>query len=295
MWVADAMVPSQLGDRTMSIRRILVSLNETANNDAVIGTASVLAREFDASVTGLYVVPAAPAYPEARYEPIPEIFEAHREHFRRRSASVEQAFTAGFPDTSPRPRLLIENSDSPLIGDVVMDRGRCFDLVLLSETEMQSERGVELDFVPRVAVAAGRPVLVVPARAPLVSPPETVVIGWNGSRESARALFDSLPFLERAKRIHVVLVDPPSDRPRLETWGEDIGGVLDRHGVRATAASVRSCGKTAGEVLWQTVADTGASLLVIGAYGHSRLSEFILGGVTRTVLRQMKCPVLLSH
>jgi nucleotide-binding universal stress UspA family protein len=279
----------------MTRRRILVSLNETANNDAVIGTASILAREFDASVTGLYVVPAAPVYPEARYEPIPKMFEFHREHFRRQSMSVEKAFTAAFSDTSSRHRLLIENSDSPLIGDVVLARGRYFDLILLSETEMKSERGVELDFVPRVAVAAGRPVLVVPTKAPLISRPEMVVIGWNGSRESARAMFDSLPFLERARRIHVVWVDPPAHRSRLKTWDEDVRGALDLQGVRAMVTSVGSCGRTAGEVLLKTVTEKGAALLVIGAYGHSRLSEFILGGVTRTVLRGMKCPVLLSH
>jgi nucleotide-binding universal stress UspA family protein len=295
MQVDDAMVQPHFGDRAMSFRRILACLNETASNGAIIGTASILARDFDAGVTGLYVVPAAPVYPEARYEPIPEMFEAHREYFRRRSVSVQAAFKAGFSHITPRPPLLVENSVSPLIGDVVIERGRYFDLILLSETDMTSERGVELDFVPRVAVAAGRPVLVVPSKAPWSFVPETVVIGWNGSREAARAAFDSLPLLKRAKTIHVVWVDPPPDSTRPGTWAEDIVGTLDLHGIRATAASVKGCGKTAGEVLLETAADSRAGLLVIGAYGHSRLSEFILGGVTRTVLREMKCSVLLSH
>jgi len=130
----------------------------------------------------------------------------------------------------------------------------------------------------------------------MASVPETVVIGWNGSREAARALFDSLPILKRAKTIHVLWVDPPAERSRSETWsGAGIADALDQHGIKVVVTPVAGSGETAGEILLKKAADAGAGLLVIGAYGHSRLSEFILGGVTRTVLRKMKCPVLLQH
>ncbi len=280
----------------MSFRTILANLNETANNEAVIATAAALAHEFEASVTGLYVVPAAPVYPAARYEPIPEMFETHREYFHRQSASVEVAFKSGLSGNSPRHRLRIDNSASPLIGDSVIEQGRSFDLILLSKTDSKPELGVELDFVPRIAVAAGRPVMVVPFNVPLAFIPETVVIGWNGSREAARALFDSLPFLKRAKTVHVVWVDPPAERSRQKTGaGDGIAHALDLHGIKAAVTPVDSRAESAGDVLLQKATDLGAGLLVIGAYGHSRLSEFILGGVTRTVLRDMACPVLLSH
>jgi nucleotide-binding universal stress UspA family protein len=280
----------------MSFRTILANLNETANNEAVISTAAVLAGEFEASVTGLYVVPAAPVYPAARHEPIPEMFETHREYFRRQSASVEAAFKAGFPRDSARHRLRIEKSESPLIGDSVIEQGRRFDLILLSKTDTKSELGVELDFVTRIAVAVGRPVIVVPFNVPLTSIPETVIVGWNGSREAARAVFDSLPILTRAKTVHVVWVDPPAERARSEASpGEWIARALGLHGVKVVVTPLDGDGESAGEVLLRKAADAGAGLLVIGAYGHSRLSEFILGGVTRTVLRHMTCPVLLSH
>jgi nucleotide-binding universal stress UspA family protein len=117
-----------------------------------------------------------------------------------------------------------------------------------------------------------------------------VAIGWNASREAARALFDSLPVLKRAKAVHFIWVDPPG-----EGWGKEVIASLALRGVHATAESVTAGGKTAGEALLERAKTLGAGLLVIGAYGHSRLTEFILGGVTRTVLRRMKCPVLLSH
>ncbi|WP_119390779.1 universal stress protein [Taklimakanibacter lacteus] len=280
----------------MSFRTILASLNETSNNGAVIATAAVLAREFEAHVTGLYVIPAAPVYPSARYEPIPEMFETHREYFRRQSASVGAAFRAGFPDDTLRHRLRVENSASPLIGDSVIEHGRHSDLILLSNVDTKSELGVELDFVPRIAVAAGRPVIVVPFNAPLAVVPETVVIGWNGSREAARAVFDSLPILRRARAVHVVWIDPPDEHLRSEASpGAGIAEALGLHGVKAVVTSRDAGGENAGDLLLGKAADLGAGLLVIGAYGHSRLSEFILGGVTRTVLRDMRCPVLVSH
>jgi nucleotide-binding universal stress UspA family protein len=280
----------------MSFRTILANLNETANNDAVIATAAVLAREFEAAVTGLYVMPAAPVHPAARYEPIPEMFKTHRKYFRSQAASVEAAFKAGFPGGGLHHRLRIENSASPLVGDCVIEQGRSFDLALLSKTDPKSALGVELDFVPRIAVAIGRPIMVVPLNVPLASIPEAVVIGWNGSREAARAVFDSLPIIRRARTVNLIWVDPPAERSRWETSpGEEIADTLRVHGTKVVVTPVDGGGEDAGSVLLRMTADAGANLLVIGAYGHSRLSEFILGGVTRTVLRDMRCPVLVSH
>lgn len=247
-------------------------------------------------MTGHYVVPAAPVDPAARYEPIPKMFEAHHKYFDRQSAAVEAAFKAGFPGSSARHRLRIEKSGSPLIADSVIAHGRCFDLILLSKTDTKSRLGVELGFVPRIAVAAGRPVMVVPFGVPLASIPETVIIGWNGSREAARAIFDSLPILKRARNIHVLGVDAPAEHSRSETWlGERISDALRLHGVKVAVTQVEGGGDDAGRVLLRKDAEAGAGLMVISPYGHLRLSEFILGGVTRTVLCQMKCPVLLSH
>ncbi|QIG51044.1 universal stress protein [Nordella sp. HKS 07] len=280
----------------MCFRTILACLNETANNLAVAATASTLACEFEAHLTGLYVIPAAPIYPSAHYEPIPELFEAHRKHFNRQSHSVRAAFKATFLNNTLRHQLRIENSPSPLIGDCVIEQGRSFDLILVSQTETASKLGVELDFVPRVAVAVGRPVMVIPFNAPLESIPETVIIGWNGSREAARAVFDSLPILKRATKIHIVWIDPPAERQKSEAIpGERIARSLESQGIKVVVDPVNSGADSTGDALLKKAADLRAGMLVIGAYGRSRLSEFVLGGVTRTVMQKMRCPVLLSH
>jgi len=289
-------MPIDREGRPVSFRTILVNLNETTNNAAVMAVAVEIARRFDAYLKGLYVIPAVRIYPSARYEPIPVMFEAHRDYFDQQAKSVETAFDAALVGVPVGKGFHIERSPSPLICDSVLKLGRACDLIMVSQTEVTSKRGVELDFVPRVAVAAGRPVMVIPLEPSLRSQSETVVIGWNASREAARVVFDSLPLLRSARTVHVVWVDPPSEaRRRSSPPGEDIALSLRSHGVMAVASPIVTDGENAGETLLKKARDLGAGLLVIGAYGRSRLSEFVLGGVTRTVLRQMRCPVLLSH
>lgn len=280
----------------MSFRTILVNLNETTNNAAVMAVAVEISRRFDAYLKGLYVIPAVRIYPSARYEPIPAMFEAHRDYFDQQAKSVKATFSAALAGVSVGKDIRIEKSPSPLICDSVLELGRACDLIVVSQTEAASKRGVELDFVPRVAVAAGRPVMVIPLGQVLRPQFETVVVGWNASREAARAVFDSLPILRCARTVHVVWIDPSGDaRGRASPPGEDIALSLRSHGVTAVASPIVTDAENAGEALLRRVRDLGAGLLVIGAYGHSRLSELVLGGVTRTVLRQMRCPVLLSH
>lgn len=280
----------------VSFRTLLVTLNETTNNTAVLAVAIEIARGFDAHLKGLYVIPAVRIYPSARYEPIPEMFRAHRRYFAQRSKSVKAAFETALVGITLGSEFRVEESPSPLISDSVLELGRACDLIVVSRTEGMSNQGVELDFVPRVAVAAGRPVLVIPLELPPRFQPQTVIIGWNGSREASRAAFDSLPLLKSASMVHIVWVDPPSEArigPSLP--GEELALSLRSHGVAAVTSPILTGGEDAGEALLKKTRDLSAGLLVIGAYGHSRFSEFVLGGVTRTVLREMRCPVLLSH
>jgi nucleotide-binding universal stress UspA family protein len=122
------------------------------------------------------------------------------------------------------------------------------------------------------------------------------VIGWNGAREAARAVFDALPLLKAAKAVHVVIVDAEGE-PRVTQGnpGHRIVAALERHGVAAEARCINSGKTSAGHALLNHATEAGAGLSIMGAYGHSRLREFVFGGATRTVLEEMKAPVLLSH
>jgi nucleotide-binding universal stress UspA family protein len=150
--------------------------------------------------------------------------------------------------------------------------------------------------VEQALFSSGRPVLVVPHSGRFEAVGRTVLIGWNASREAARAANDALPLIAGAESATVLVVNP-SEAPGGDGAepGAAIALHLARHGLRATAEHVVAPQVDDGEMLLNQAADLGADLLVVGAYGHSRLRELVLGGVTRTLLRQMTIPVMMSH
>ncbi|QDL94404.1 universal stress protein (plasmid) [Paroceanicella profunda] len=127
-------------------------------------------------------------------------------------------------------------------------------------------------------------------------PGDSVVIAWNGSAESLRAVRGAMPFLAQAQRVDIVLVDP---EPDAELTGEDPGSLLAlmlaRQGLHVSVTPKPSSGRAPAEVVREHATDIGADLLVMGAYGHSRLREYLLGGATRDMLADMRLPVLMAH
>ncbi len=145
-------------------------------------------------------------------------------------------------------------------------------------------------------MTSGRPVLVVPYIGPGKSVATHVLVGWNASREATRAVNDAIPLLQRAKKVTVLAVDPEGGT---EGHGEvpsaDISLHLARHGIKVEAAQTVTGDIDVGDALLSRASDLGADLIVVGAYGHSRMREFILGGVTRHLLQHMTVPILISH
>jgi nucleotide-binding universal stress UspA family protein len=148
----------------------------------------------------------------------------------------------------------------------------------------------------QVALASGRPVLIVPYAGHFDNVGRRVLIAWNATREAARAVSDAMPLLTSAELVTVLTIDPrEGPHGHGELPGADIALHLARHGVKAQIERTVSAGMPVGEVLLSRVADLGADLIVMGAYGHSRAREVLLGGATRSVLRSMTVPVLMSH
>jgi nucleotide-binding universal stress UspA family protein len=175
---------------------------------------------------------------------------------------------------------------------VVALHARYADLTVIAQSAPPNIPNGEAGLAHDLVLQAGRPVLVIPFAGAQRPVGERVVIAWNGSREAARAVGDAMPILERAASVDVLSVQPEGigDLP-----GADITHHLARHGIKATAKRSVANLIEAGDVLLNFVADTGADLIVMGAYGHSRMREIVLGGVTREVLDHLTVPALLSH
>ncbi|WP_439682521.1 Universal stress protein UspA [Cupriavidus oxalaticus] len=172
------------------------------------------------------------------------------------------------------------------------------DLVILGQRDPTDEEAyAEPAFVESIVLECGRPVLVVPYAGWFPNVGKTILVAWNGSREAARAIHDALPLLRRAETIDVVswtpshaLKGPWLSPPQYAVeW-------LARHGVTAQLRSYPDeDGHDIGQRLLSHAADRNTDLIVMGGYGHSRVRELALGGVTRTLLQSMTVPVLMSH
>lgn len=181
------------------------------------------------------------------------------------------------------------------IGRHVAHRARFSDLVVLSRP-YGNDRGAEAEPIVEAAMFEGHaPVLVVPDDAEPVTKPKTVLIGWNESVEAMRAIRLALPFLREADTARIVVIDPPQHGPDRSDPGGLLSQMLSRHGVRCEIDVLSKTMTRVSDILNRHAADTDADMLVMGAYGHSRFREAILGGATRNMLEQATVPVFMAH
>jgi nucleotide-binding universal stress UspA family protein len=180
-------------------------------------------------------------------------------------------------------------SDAP---DLLIREARLRDLTIVPAI---SEGTNYLWYAESIVFGSGRPVLLLPQRSHARELAlDTVVIAWDGSRPAARAVADALPFLERAKTVRIVTVLNEKELSS-ESPAAELSKYLERRGIDATPDCIDAAGRRIGEILSSYLTSNQADLLVMGAYGHSRLREFILGGATRSMLSNPPLPILLSH
>lgn len=178
------------------------------------------------------------------------------------------------------------------IVDVVAAEARLRDLAVVPLIA-GSDSGAAM--AEAAVFGSGRPCLLLPAAAGRPAALDTIAIAWDFGRAAARAVHDALPLLRRASQVRVLTV-AGEKVIRARHTAADLVAYLDRHGIAATIVDeVAAAGRPVGAVLDAYAAETAADLLVMGAYGHSRMREFILGGATRAVLRTASVPTLLSH
>jgi nucleotide-binding universal stress UspA family protein len=170
---------------------------------------------------------------------------------------------------------------------------RRFDLSVVAQARPESD-GPEALIVEQALFESGRPVLVVPYIQTAPFKADHVMLCWDGSRPAARAAADAIPFLSRSKAVEVLIVESGKLKSD-EIPGADIAGHFARHNLNVSVTRTASGDIDVAGVILSHAADTGADMLVMGGYGHSRLREFILGGATRAILSSMTVPTLMSH
>ena len=283
------------------LKTILVHVDEAGHCPNRLALAAALANAHGAALVGVHVVPPLfiPAYMPGDASPgLIEVIETQRNAAQAKA----EAYFAGMQRELPSAVWRVVEADaagpSSNIIPALASEVRQADLAVVGQAGPGEEDTETPGLVPEeLVMRAGRPVLVVPYAGHFSSVGARAIVAWTDTRESARALADALPLIKRAKSVTVMRIgergaDPDAGRVAL-------GGVvnyLDRHGVKAAAEFVPG-GKdvTPADLLLSRSADLAADLLVMGAYGHSRFRELVLGGATREILSSMTLPVLLSH
>lgn len=181
------------------------------------------------------------------------------------------------------------------IARFVASHARFADLAVLPRPYGEG-RGIELEPVVEGALFEGQaPVIVLPTDGAPVKPPQKVAIGWNESAEALRAVRNALPFLKNAASTHIVVIDPPTHGPNRSDPGGLLSQFLARHDVNVEIDVLSKTMPRVSDVLKRHVTDINADMVVMGAYGHSRFREAILGGATRNTLESADVPVFMAH
>jgi nucleotide-binding universal stress UspA family protein len=280
----------------MGFKDILVYIDGSEGSYATLTLAAELAQRFRSYLIGLHVIGATlPSYdPTAYLDRVPgsRLLGPANDAAQRLAHDWETRFQDELRQSGIEGEWHL---DEGMVADSVAKEARCVDLAIVTQVDPSNPHLGTHRYVPQeVMLSSGRPILVVPHSGTMQKLGENILIGWNGSRESARAGNDALPFLEIAASVTVLSVNPLRVYEEV-TVARDIVPHLARHGVRAVNAQCERRSSGTGSTLLAYAADSGADLLVIGGYGHSRLRELILGGVSRGVLERVTLPVLMSH
>jgi nucleotide-binding universal stress UspA family protein len=272
-----------------SIRSVLVHLDGGAAAAERLRVACSVGRCFDAEVFAMFCADSTgPSLQLAISESPAALLETQD------WAALHRAQALFEEDGSPLPRRTWLDSTGVDAPHAFLRQARSADLVVLGTVGSVAEVGVATrDLLEAVLMRGGRPLLLVPPGEPTWRDGADVLVGWNGSPQSARALAAALPWLHRARHVHVLVSQEECDLS--DGDGLDMRGALRRHGIETVIHRDRGVGEGAGQRLVACAAQVGAGLLVMGGFGHGRWRERALGGATAFILGSTPLPVLMVH
>lgn len=279
----------------MGYKTVMAILGDPAAAQQLIPPAAALARDFDAhlDVLCLGVDAVQMGYYFAGADAV--VQQATLDQARKRAEAAAEAAEAAAAAEGVRFSVRGVVAQFGALSEVVAETARYADLVVLPQP-YREDAASEDEAILEAALFAGRvPVLVLPDAGLPEGFGGRAVLGWNGGGEALAAARGALPLLQRAESCSIAVVNPPTRGADSAEPGRSLCTMLDRHGVAAEIALLPKTHPNVADVLADHVADRDATLLVAGAYSHSRLREAILGGATRALLSGSRVPVLMAH
>lgn len=265
---------------------------EDGNSERLAPHVAALAGQAEASVKALAHVVTFPnvthVFGKSLID-VPRLVADAKAACRAQGKKLELALASAFQPAGIGMTTAEVECFATAFGDASAEEARYHDLVLFG---IPKGSAAIIDTAQAILFGSGRPVVLVPEeKAP--SSFDRVTVAWDGSRPAARAVLDAMDLLKRATEVTVVTIE--GDKPVPGKSGVRVVDFLGAHGVKARWKSVELSARPIADVLWEQAAASGANLVVMGAFGHSRVREFILGGATRSVIHDLRLPVLFSH
>lgn len=278
----------------MPYKNLIVHVDDSDASQGRVAAAIGLAQAHDAHLTGLYVgiEPALPG--TIGTEVPPEFLRDLEAKLEEQVAAAKQRFTRQVEREGLAADCRTAAASYMRVPGTVALHARYADLAIIGQPDPEGQAFESHNVAEGVVMAAGRPVLLIPYIGAGEAIGRRVLVAWDGGRESTRAVNDALPMLERAHAVTVLTINPAKGTHGEEP-GADIALHLARHGIRVDVAHIETRELSVGDAILSRAADDGADLLVMGAYGHSRMREWVLGGATRQILAEMTVPVLMAH
>jgi nucleotide-binding universal stress UspA family protein len=280
---------------TMELKTIVAVIRGQEDMERVVAVGAALVRDSEGHLIGVHAEPSPAAYvPAIGAEGIPydeTIIESNRERMKELADTFTTSCEAeGISFEWRGAETFMGDSAISSIASAL-----AADLVLAQQIDPDKEDDPAVD-LEALVFESGRPVLFVPYTWKPPMEFDKVVIAWNGSRESARAVFDALPFMKKAGKVEILCIDPQeSDEHSALMVASEIAQTLDRHGIKTDVVNQISGGIPPSAAIQNRMSDTGANLLIMGAYSKSRIRETLFGGVTRTMLKSMTALTLMSR
>ena len=274
------------------VKDLVVNLTGGHPQDFAADYAVSVAKDFGAHVGGVGFI-YEPIIPGTVLGGVPtDLIDLQREENAKAAKAAVARFEAATDAAGVDAETRILDASVAGAADLFARIARRYDLAVVGQAHPDGGASEEL-LIEGALFESGRPVIVVPyvQKAPLAL--NRVLVCWDGSRPSTRAVADAVPFLERSKAIEIVVVT--GERKSDALRGTNMSRHLARHGINVEIKHVNPGSVGVQAAIRDYAAESGADFMVMGGYGHSRLREFILGGVTRSILKSMTIPVLMSH
>jgi nucleotide-binding universal stress UspA family protein len=285
-----------MGKDTAALGEIVVFIDARSESTNTLKFAATLAQEYSARLISVFMQPeptVTPAETFARGKGMQSISEVHQAQLER----IEGDYRAQFEDAVRRHgiRSGSEWRSLPYLSSEVGVHAYYADMVVIARPTSAGPTASLPGLAESLVMSSGRPIIVFPPGR-TVSRVNRILVAWNATRESIRAVADALPLLVKAKAVEVLVVDHQRrQQGHGQEPGADIARHLARHGAQVEVRRMSSDGKDVGGLLLSQAAAFSADLLVMGAYGHTHLREWIFGSVTRTILYEASLPVLMSR